>query len=71
MTAGIRAGEALWRNFWQGSHTGAVEANRFGRNLRANGFEHDAFGPGVTRGAANILTGTSQRVDILTGRPID
>jgi hypothetical protein len=71
MTAGIRAGQALWRNFWHDDHAGAVEHNQFGRNVQANAFGRDGFGRGVNAGTTNILTGTSQRVDILTGRPID
>jgi hypothetical protein len=71
MTSGIRAGQALWRNFWQGGHAGAVEHNQFGRKVNANVVGNGAFGREVRGGTSNILTGTNQRIDILTGRPID
>lgn len=71
MTSGIRAGQALWRNFWQEGHAGGVERNQFGRRVDANAVEHGAFGREARGGTSNILTGTSQRIDILTGRPVD
>lgn len=71
MTSGIRAGEALWRNFWRNDRAGPVERNQFGRNLRASAAGRDAFRRELRGGALNILTGTSQRIDILSGRPID
>ena len=64
MTAGIRATEALQRNFWRGDGR-AVQRDQFrGRDGRV------AFGREVG-GTPNILTGTSRRIDILSGRPID
>jgi hypothetical protein len=71
MTSGIRAGEALWRNFWQGGHAGTAERNQFGRRVHADAVEHGAIGREVRGGSSNVLSGTSQRIDILTGRPID
>jgi hypothetical protein len=66
MTAGIRATEALQRNFGRGDHGGTVQRDQF-RDRAGPG----AFGREEMRGTPNILTGTSQRIDILSGRPID
>jgi hypothetical protein len=71
MTSGIRAGEALWGNFWRGEHAGAARRDRFGSAVRANAFQRQQFGREVRGGTPNILTGANQRIDILTGRPID
>jgi len=71
MTSGIRAGEALWRNFWQGGHAGATQRHTLGRQVRANSLQRNQFGRDERGGTPNILTGASRRVDILTGRPID
>jgi hypothetical protein len=65
MTSGIRAGEALWRNFWRRDHTGATQ------RVRASAFPRGQLGWQGRTGTPDILTGTSQRIDILTGRPID
>ena len=65
MTSGIRAGEALWRNFWRGEHTGATQ------RVRASAFPRGQLGRQVRTGTPDILTGASQRIDILTGRPIE
>jgi hypothetical protein len=71
MTAGIRATEALQRNFGRGDPGRAIQRDQF-RDRAGPG----AFGRGTAfgremRGTPNILTGTSQRIDILSGRPID
>jgi hypothetical protein len=71
MTSGIRAGEALWGNFWRGEHAGAARRDRFGSAVRANAFQRQQFGREVRGGTPNILTGANQRIDILTGRPLD
>jgi hypothetical protein len=71
MTSGIRAGESLWRNFWRGEQGPAAQRNTFGRAIGANALQGQRFGP-VARGRTpDILTGANQRIDILTGRPID
>jgi hypothetical protein len=76
MTAGIRATEALQRNFWRGDGR-AVPRDQFrdrdGRAAFGRFRDRDgrvALGREV-RGTPNILTGTSRRIDILSGRPID
>jgi hypothetical protein len=71
MTSGIRAGEALWRNFWRGAHAGAARRDACGRGVRANAFQRGQAGREVRGGTPDILTGANQRIDILTGRPID
>src|SRR5690242_5091884 len=71
MTFGMRGGEALWRNAWRGEHGGAAQRGTFGRELRASAFQHHQFGGELRRGPPDILTGASQRIDILTGRPIN
>jgi hypothetical protein len=71
MTSGIRAGEALWHNFWRGEHGGGVQRGTFGREVRAGVFHHHQFGQELRGGTPDILTGASQRIDILTGRLID
>ncbi len=76
MTAGIRATEALQRNFWRGDGRAAQRdqfRDRDGRGAFGRFRDRDArvaFGPEV-RGTPNILTGTSRRIDILSGRPLD
>jgi hypothetical protein len=71
MTSGIRAGETLWRNFWRGEPAGAAQRGTFGRAVRANAIQRQQFGRELRGGTPDILTGASQRIDILTGRPID
>ena len=71
MTSGIRAGEALWRNFWRGEHAGRTQRLPIGRDGRGNAFRGHPFVREVRGGTPDILTGADQRVDILTGRPID
>ena len=71
MTSGIRAGEALWRNFWRGEHAGRTQRLPIGRDGRGNAFRGHPFVREVRGGTPDILTGAGQRVDILTGRPID
>jgi hypothetical protein len=78
MTAGIRATEALQRNFGRGDHGRAVQRDGdHGRVLRDQFRDRDgrAASGREVRGTANmtpnILTGTSWRIDILSGRPID
>jgi hypothetical protein len=72
MTAGIRATEALQRNFGRGDHGGTVQRDQFRDRAGPGAFGRGtAFGREEMRGTPNILTGTSQRIDILSGRPID
>jgi hypothetical protein len=78
MTAGIRATEALQRNSGRGDHGRAVERDGDqGRVQRDQFRERDgrAASGREVRGTANmspnILTGTSRRIDILSGRLID
>ena len=71
MTSGIRAGEALWHNFWRGEHGGPARRDTFGREVGASAFQRHQFGGEMRRGTPDVLTGASQRIDILTGRPID
>lgn len=71
MTSGIHAGEALWRNFWRGDHGGAIQRGAISHDGRAGTFQHRQFGGEHRSQTPDILTGASQRIDILTGRPID
>jgi hypothetical protein len=71
MTAGIRAGEAIWRNFWRGEHAGAAHRDASAHEMRANALRRERFHREVRGGTPDILTGTSRRIDTLTGRPID
>ena len=71
MTSGIRAGEALWHNFWRGEHGRAAQRDTFGREAHASASQRHQVGREVRGGTPDILTGANQRVDILTGRPID
>ena len=76
MTAGIRAMEALQRNFGRRDHGRVVQRDGDHARVRGDQFrDRDvAFGRevrGTPNMTPNILTGTSQRIDILSGRPID
>ncbi len=71
MTAGIRATQALQRNFGRGDPGRAVQRDQFRDRDGRGAFGRDAASGREVRGATNILTGTSQRIDILSGRPID
>ncbi len=71
MTAGIRATEALQRNFGRGDQGRTAQRDQFRDPVGRGAFGRGtAFGREV-RGTPDILTGTSQRIDILSGRPID
>jgi hypothetical protein len=48
-----------------------VRRDRFGREMHIRSFDHNRFGHEVRDEPPNIMTGTSRRIDILTGRPID
>ena len=71
MTSGIRAGEALWRNFWRADHAGGAQRGPIGGDGRSNALRGHQFVREARGGTPDILTGAGQRVDILTGRPID
>jgi hypothetical protein len=77
MTAGIRATEALQHSFWRGDGR-AVQRHGDHRRVQRDQFRdrhgRAAFGRevhGTSDITPNILTGTSRRIDILSGHPID
>lgn len=71
MTAGIRATEALQSNFGRGDRGRAVQRDQFRDRDGRGAFGRWAASGREVRGTPNILTGTNQRIDILSGRPMD
>ena len=72
MTSGTRADEAFWRNFWRPGRAdiGVTRRDPLSRTVGATAV-HDTFGREVRDQSPNILTGTNQRIDILTGRLVE
>ncbi len=69
LTSRTRASAAIQRDAF--GRSSAVQRDRFGRNVHANAVARGGVGRADRDEPSNIMTGTNQRIDILTGRPID